>query len=206
MLVSALGASSAFGYADGSAHAAPPNWQLVDEDDGIKVWKLDIQGSDTPGFRAQMTVDANIEQVLAIVKDVTRHHQWMYQCEESRIIKRFSETHSILYSRINSPWPIRDRDVVLDVAHRYTPQRSAVTFRFRNTSEVSVPLPPRTVRVPRFVGFFRLWQESPTRTHVLYQVEVDAGGSLPSVAARHNAQKLPYETLDALREMLAGKS
>lgn len=205
-MIGALAASFVPSAGYGVAQASPPQWELLDDDDGIKVWSLDIEGRDVPGYRAVMTVDANIERVLAIVKDVSRHHEWMYHCEESRIVKRIDETHAILYSRIDSPWPVRDRDVILDVDHRFTPQRSAVTFRFRNTTDVDVPLPRRTVRIPRLVGFFRLWQESPTRTHVLYQIEVDVGGSLPAVAARHNARKLPYETLVALREIVQGDS
>jgi hypothetical protein len=92
--------------------------------------------------------------------------------------------------------------VLLDIMYRYTPARTAVTFRFRNTTDFDMPVPRRVIRIPRLSGFFRLWQETPTRTNVLYQVEVDIGGDVPDRLARRYARNLPFETLDKLREML----
>jgi hypothetical protein len=124
----------------------------------------------------------------------------MYNCDASRVVKAYSETHHILYNRINAPWPVRDRDVLLDVMYRYTPQRTAVTFRFRTTDDFTLPVPERVIRIPRLEGFYRLWQERPGHTNVLYQVEVDIGGNVPDRQARRYARNLPFETLDRLRE------
>jgi hypothetical protein len=179
--------------------AASSNWQLIEDDDGIKVWSLAIPGRDLPGFRGITRIDAPIDHVMRYILDVSKHTDWMYNCDESRLIKRLSATRHILYNRINAPWPVKDRDVVVDVDHRYTPQRTAVTFRFRTTKEGHVPVPRRVVRIPRLEGFYRFWQESPTRTNALYQVEVDIGGNVPDRAARRYARSLPFETLRALR-------
>jgi hypothetical protein len=182
--------------------ASAPNWQLIEDDEGIKVWSLAIPGRDLPGFRGIVTIDATVEEVMKFVIDTDQHTQWMYNCDESRIVKRYDDAHGILYNRINAPWPVYDRDVLLDIAYRYTPQRTAVTFRFRNTDEFEMPVPHRVVRIPRLEGFFRIWQETPTKTNVLYQVEVDIGGDVPDRSARRYARNLPFETLEKLREKL----
>lgn len=180
--------------------AATANWQLIEDDEGIKVWSLAIPGQDLPGFRGVVTINAGIEDVMKVVLEVEKHTEWMYNCDESRIVKRFDESHGILYNRINAPWPVWDRDVVLDIAYRYTPQRTAVTFRFRNTQDHEVEVPRRVVRIPRLEGFFRIWQDTPGKTNVLYQVEVDIGGDVPDRSARRYARNLPFETLEKLRE------
>ncbi|MET0285911.1 MAG: START domain-containing protein [Polyangiales bacterium] len=189
--------------------ASKPNWVLVEDDDGIKVWSLDIPGQDLPGFRGITTINATVDEVMEFVLDAPKHVEWMWNCDESRIVERLSEDHGILYNRINAPWPVKDRDVLLDIVYRYTPQRTAVTFRFRETKEreweEKVPVPRRVVRIPKLEGFFRIWQESPTKTNVLYQVEVDIGGNVPDMAARRYARKLPFETLEALREQVEAK-
>lgn len=179
-----------------------PSWELVDDAGGIRVWSLDIPGRDLPGFRGITSIDAGLDEVFSFMLEVSRHTEWQYHCDESRLVKRYTETHGVLYNRINAPWPIKDRDVVLDIAYRFTPQHNAVTFRFRTTQDGGVPVPWRVVRIPRLEGFFRLWQETPTRTHVLYQVEVDIGGNVPDGAARRYARKLPYETLENLRSLV----
>lgn len=179
--------------------AATPNWELIEQDEGVKVWSLDIPGRDLPGFRGITTIDAPIDDVMKYMLDIGKHTEWMYNCDESRLVKRLSDTRAILYNRINAPWPVKDRDVVVDVDYRYTPQRNAVTFRFRTTREADVPVPRRVVRIPRLEGFYRFWQETPQRTNALYQVEVDIGGNVPDRSARRYARNLPFETLKALR-------
>jgi hypothetical protein len=41
---------------------------------------------------------------------------------------------------------------------------------------------------------------SPDKTRVVYQVEVDIGGSVPTFVAKRVARDMPYETLSRLRE------
>ncbi|MDB4977488.1 MAG: Collagenase [Myxococcaceae bacterium] len=190
------------GLAVHKVRADQANWQLVADDEGIKVWSLAIPGQDLPGFRGITQVNASVEQVMKFVLDVPRHTEWQYNCDESRLVKRYDETHGILYNRINAPWPVYDRDVLLDINYRYTPQRTAVTFRFRNTEDFEMKVPRRVVRIPRLEGFFRIWQESPNKTNILYQVEVDIGGDVPDRAARRYAKNLPFETLEKLRELI----
>lgn len=182
--------------------AAGSRWQLIEDSEDIRVWSLEIPGRDLPGFRGITKINAGIEQIMNYMLDAARHPDWMYNCDESRIVKRYDATHSILYNRINAPWPVHDRDVLLDVVHRYTPQRTAVTFRFRTTTEFAMPVPRRVIRIPRLEGFYRLWQDTPTRTNVLYQVEVDIGGNVPDRLARRYARNLPFVTLERLREKL----
>jgi hypothetical protein len=187
--------------------ASHPNWVLLEDDEGIKVWSLDIPGQDLPGFRGITTIDAPIEEIMQYVLEVERHVDWMWNCDDSHLIRRFSDDHGILYNRINAPWPVKDRDVLLDIMYRYTPQRTAVTFRFRETKEydAEVPVPRRVVRIPKLTGFFRLWQETPDKTNVLYQVEVDIGGNVPDRAAHRYARNLPLKTLEALRERVESR-
>ena len=68
------------------------------------------------------------------------------------------------------------------------------------------PLPKKVIRLPRLVGFYKLWEVEPKKTKVLYQVETDAGGSLPRWLAIFGAKALPYETLNRLRERVEGDS
>jgi hypothetical protein len=189
-----------------AAPAGAADWQLVEDDKGIKVWSLAIPGQDLPGFRGITTVQASVDDVMNFVLDVKRHTEWQYNCDESQLVKRYDEEHGILYNRINAPWPVYDRDVLLDIAYRYTPQRTAVTFRFRNTQEFGKPIPRRVVRIPRLEGFFRIWQETPTKTNVLYQVEVDIGGDVPDRQARRYARNLPFKTLEKLRALIEEKN
>jgi hypothetical protein len=179
---------------------SPSGWQLVEDDDGIKVWSLEIPDKDLPGFRGITMVNATIDELLAELLDFKSHPEWMWNTLESRLVKRLSDTRAIIYNLVNAPWPVKDRDMVMESDYRFTPDHKALTIRFQQSKDGDVPIPWRVVRVPRIEGFYRFWSESPTRTNVLYQVEVDIGGNVPNFSARRYARKLPYETLEALRE------
>lgn len=182
------------------AAANTKHWELVGDSDGIRVWTLEIPGQDLPGFRGITTIRAGIEEIVNVMLDVDHHPDWMWQCDESRRIRWITDTRGLLYNRINAPWPVWDRDVVVDVAWRYTPNKEALTFRFRNVQDEAEPPQDGIVRLPRLEGFYRLWSEKPGETNVLYQVEVDIAGNVPDFMARRYAKKLPYKTLEALRE------
>jgi hypothetical protein len=182
-----------------------PNWEPVEDDDGIKVWSLQIPGQDLPGFRGITVINASIDDILKEMYDIPQHTEWMYRCRDARLLKQYTESHGILYNRVRAPWPIKDRDMVLDVDYRFTPQHNALTIRFKNTHESEVPVPFWTVRIPRIEGFYRLWTEESGKTNVLYQVEVDIGGNVPDFSARRYAKKLPFVTLQKLRERVEGR-
>jgi hypothetical protein len=183
------------------AFANTKHWELVGDSDGIKVWTLEIPGQDLPGFRGVTKIEAGIEDIVEVMLDVPNHTEWMWQCDESRQVRWIVEgARGLLYNRINAPWPVWDRDVLVDVAWRYTPNKEALTFRFRNVEDQEVPPVKGVVRLPRLEGFYRLWVDEPGSTNVLYQVEVDIAGNVPDFMARRYARKLPYKTLERLRE------
>ena len=189
------------------AFADTRHWELVSDRKGIRVWTLQIPGRDVPGFRGITTIKADIEQIVDVMIDVEHHVDWMWKCDESRSLRWLDPgSRGILYNRVWAPWPVRDRDVVVDVAWRYTPHKEALTFRFRNVEDPAGPPKDGVVRLPRLEGFYRLWVDKPGETNILYQVELDIGGNVPDFLARLYARKLPYKTLEALREVVEAKA
>jgi hypothetical protein len=201
-----LYAAVVFGVcAPATVWGAGPHWELVEDSSGIKVWSLDIPGKDLPGFRGVAAMDATIDEILKEILDYKSHTEWMWRSRESVLIKRITETRGLLYNRVHAPWPIKDRDMVLETDYRFTPDHKALTILFRKAAQDPVPVRSRVIRVPSIEGFYRLWELSPTRTNVLYQVEVDIGGNVPDHSARRYARKLPFNTLEALRKRVESK-
>jgi hypothetical protein len=186
----------------GSAFAdvGETKWEFLAEKDGIHVWKREIPGSDMPGFRGQAFINASIYDIMTTMLDWKKHTEWMYGCEESTVLKELGSDHAILYNRVGAPWPVWDRDVIVDTVIERSADKRALVVNFKNIDSKLRPVPKKVVRLPRLVGFYKLWQVEPKKTKVLYQVETDAGGSLPRWLAIFGAKALPYETLNRLRE------
>src|SRR5262245_58712534 len=120
-----LGVSAAF--ADGGG-----NWEHIDEEDGINVWKLEVPGKDLPGFRGQAFITGKLEDVMKQMLDWKRHTEWMFKCEESTMLKQYDENHAIMYNRTDAPWPVWDRDVELDTVIARAPDGKAAAVKFKN--------------------------------------------------------------------------
>ncbi len=186
-------------------HAGEPAWEQIDKDDGIRVFKRDIPGQELPGFRGEVVIGAPMDRIVAVLKDHKKHTAWMHKCVEARQIKDLGANRSIDYNRTDAPWPVWDRDTVLEAQWTFSADGRAAKLEFHNTNLSPVPLPEKTVRMPRLVGYYKLWKIDDNTTKVVYQVEADTGGSLPTWLAKSVARDLPYHTLDALRARVTGK-
>jgi hypothetical protein len=179
-------------------------WTFVTEEDAIRVWKLDIPGQDLPGFRGQTVIKGSIDDIMKQMMDSAHHTDWMYRCKESRVLKTYDETRSIVYNRTGAPWPVWDRDVVLEVTYAYNADRTQLTMSFHDVPNSKTKTPDGVVRMPRLVGSYKMQQLGPKQTKITYEVEADIGGSIPTFIAKQAAKDMPYLTLSRLRARVEG--
>lgn len=192
----------------GSAAAAKPasaktGWTRVAEEDGIVVTSRPSKHSPLPIFRGMGLVDAPLLEVLAVVTDAERHHEWVFSCSASALVAQTSAATGIVYNRTDTPWPVPDRDVVLDSRVEIVDGEREVRVRFSATTHPERPPLDGTVRMTYLVGHYHLWAEGNAHTRVEYQVDSDPGGSLPTWLATRGTREMPLETLRSLRTQLA---
>jgi hypothetical protein len=204
------------GGRDGSATAGPraaaasgastepgdDGWAPVAEEDGIVITSRPSEHSPLPIFRGVGRVDAPLLEVLAVVTDAERHQEWIFSCSDSALVEQTSETTGIVYNRTDTPWPVPDRDVVLDSRVEVIDGEREVIVRFAAIEHPKRPPTDGVVRMPYLRGHYHLWSEGDTRTRVEYQVDGDPGGTLPTWLAARGTRDMPLETLRALRTQL----
>ncbi|MFT3925276.1 MAG: START domain-containing protein [Myxococcales bacterium] len=180
------------------------SWTYVLDDDGIKVWRRDTPGQGLPGFRGEVVIAAPASVIVDELKKIEGHTEWMHRCAAAEAVKRFDGDHVIVYNRTDAPWPVWDRDVILDTRFEHAAD-GGITLSFRNDNPKLRPLPERVVRMPRLEGFYKIRQLEPARTRVVYQVDADIGGSVPKWMAERVVRDMPHETLSRLRARTSGR-
>ena len=182
-------------------------WEQIDDDEGIKVWQNEVPGSDLPGFRGEVVVAAEPQTIVDVIEDWKHHTEWMQRCAESTLLKRFEDGRSLIYNRTSAPWPVWDRDVILETKLERSEDGKTTTLNFHSVSSDLRKLPEKVVRMPRLTGFYKLVWLGDKKTKITYQVEADPGGSLPRWVAKRVVRDLPFETLSRLRDRVgkAGK-
>ena len=189
-----LGAGTVSGPGDG--------WTLAAEPDGIRVEQKTAPGRALAEFRAVAEIDASRWEVLAVVTDVANQPEWMHRLSEVRVLETGEPLRAVLYLRMDMPWPVSDRDVVID-SHTEFPERGRSVTRFALTSHPAHEPVAGVIHMPRLRGHYALTALEPGRTRVVYQVDADPGGDLPDWLVTRIGLNDPWHTLNGLRKRVA---
>lgn len=174
---------------------------VVRVEDGITVEEETAPGRELPIMIGKVTMKATAEQIAAWVTAVHTYVDWQHNCEEARVL-RGPDGSRFTYNRIGSPWPVSDRDVVLRTTRKAL-DGGGILLEFRSTEEAGFPAQSGVVRMPRLFGSYVLEPDGNGGTHVVYTVDSDPGGSLPSWLVRQAGKDLPYFTLRNLQARVA---
>jgi hypothetical protein len=181
---------------------ADESWRALYRNDGVGVSERDVAGHALPDFRGEVEIAADAYEILAVILDVPAQTKWMWQCRESRVLARESESAELVYQVLDAHWPATDRDVVVrSEARVVAPDRLSV--RFVSREDASAPPVAGLVRMPHLDGEFELVALGPTHTRVTYTVAADPGGRVPLALLRESVRESPFDTLVGLRRRVS---
>lgn len=176
-------------------------WQLVKDQDGIKVYQAEVAGTSYKNLKVECTLDGNYDKLTAVLTDVSKYKKWVYNNETAYVLKKINPFDFYYYSETYLPWPMSNRDAAVHMTVERDKQN-----RYLRTTEVSVPdfIPKKDgkVRVPKSTITWTATMPTPSTLHIVYVFEADPGGSIPAWMANSFADKGPFESFKKLREML----
>lgn len=183
-----------------SVRAESNPWKVVTDDDGVTAWTKE-SGDGLPMARASTAVDAPFCEVLAVIRDIERHCEWMADCVATRVLARHDWQHIDMYLRIKGhPWVgVNDRDAVLKTRTVMAKPGSEVEVEFSVAAADTTALGSDTVHMPRLSGSYRLRRLAADKTEVVYQFHADLGGWVPGWVGTRTVEQLPWRTLIGLR-------
>lgn len=174
-------------------------WVLKKEKSGIKIYYR--KTSDVYELKLATTLNASLPALAQMLDEVQYFPKWGYKISETRLIKRISPTEMIYYARVDFPWPLSDRDLVLHTKLHQDPEHRTIT----STSVAE------SGHLPEYKGVVRMhkantkWTVRPgSGNHVQleYYLYSDPGGSLPDWVVNLALDMGPRETINRMRETL----
>ncbi len=175
-------------------------WKLAKNDNGIRVYTMDIPGKSLDRFKAVATIDASLEVLVEVLRDVNNYHRWYGNCKLQRRIREYSPLESLVY-HVQSVPVISNRDVIVRGKITIDYKKGTALQVMRNVKS-SYKKDSGNVRMPHLRGKFFMQRITPQKTRVTYFMEADPGGSVPGWLANSTAKKQPYRTLLGLKKIV----
>ncbi|MDX5373902.1 MAG: START domain-containing protein [Pseudomonadaceae bacterium] len=182
--------------------AQAEDWQLVKDEDGIRVYLSAVPGSKYKAYRGEVSIASDMASLRALQEDVQGSCAWIYACVGQRLLKH-EGAESWVHSRFAMPWPVQARDAVV---HLLTEEGAdgSLTRRMEGQPQYLPGLKDH-VRVTSLQGFWRFVPQQAGKVEVIYQLHSEPGGSVPSWLANSFVVDAPFNTLKALRALAEGR-
>jgi len=177
-------------------------WKPAKEGDGIQVFTRPARDSDNDEFLGITDVEAPIRVILEVFRDIPSFPQWFGFCRDIELFRKDTASHEIIYFVLATPWPVSDRDMVIDVAYTVDLKGGQARIIMNALKEDLVPQQDRYVRMTKLKGLAVLTRIDDNTTHVTYTVNSDPAGYIPAAISNMLAKKQPYNTLKGLKMMV----
>ena len=184
------------------AASEPGTWEVIEERDGIVVSRRPVQDRAFPRLRAVGEVRGTPYEILAILLDVPAHVAWLPDCLASNILRRLGPWRYVIYTRTDAPWPVSDREAVIENEVIFLDPPSKLKVKFDAISAPDVARARGTVRMKSLSGFYSIEAIDDERSLVHYELDADPAGSLPAWLITMQSTHNPLQTLAGLRKRL----
>ncbi len=179
---------------------AKSTWVLSKHSNGIKVYVRDTPGSVIKSFKGEVTVNATLTALVALIDDTKVYPQFFYQCKSAQNIKQVGNNQSYKYITTGMPWPVKDRDTIVHSVISQNKKTKQVEVKMK-AAPTLMPIKSGRIRIKKMSGRWLLIPMGKS-TKVIYEMTVDPAGSLPKWLVNTMSTDMPFNTLKNLRTLI----
>lgn len=174
-------------------------WALKNNKEGVKVYFK--KTADVHEIKLITSLHTTLPGIVQLLSEVEHYPVWGYKVMESKLLKKVSDKEMYYYSKLDFPWPLSDRDLIM---HTYLEQDS-VTKRITARSVAEPGYLPENKDVVRIRNAHTQWTLLPGTggwPYIEYYIYSDPGGNIPDWLVNMAIDVGPRETIKAMRGLL----
>lgn len=177
---------------------------LKKDKDGIKVYTCKSDSSKFRSLVAEFDLENTSLQTLEnFLWDVDNYVNWQYNMVESALIKRINDQVMIYRSEIDAPWPVEDREMLVQFSVIRDQLPDELTFLIY-TITYDYPLKENVLRVPYSNATWQV-KRNGNSLHVKYVMKINPGGYVPPMLVNLAMAEGPYVSFLNLKKMIEKK-
>lgn len=179
--------------------SAQDDWKLAKDSKGIKIYTKNREGFSVKEYKAITRINSTREELLKTILNGDSLQYWTYKTDDSKLLKKESDSLYYVYMYNDFPWPVKNRDHISKLIVSYPSENS--TMVSIESSPKYIPNKKGVVRVVDFSGFW-LFENQDEGVLVTQQLYGDPAGYLPNFIVNSMLVKGPYNTFLKLKERL----
>lgn len=177
-------------------------WQPIQDKNDTRTYMRNLPGTDIKEFRAITIVEAKLEEIAALLRDIDGYPRWLPQCRESILLEQKDYFSFVIYEKFDLPWPLWDRDVILTNSVDIDISTGRATAKFWAIPRPGISEKKRHVRLSTLQGEFLFEYIGRDATRVMLTYRLDSGGAVPLKIANIVIRRMPYMTLQRMKKMV----
>lgn len=183
------------------AESAGTEWELKRDRDGVQVYTRSVEGSAHKAVHATMSVPYKVNELVALVMDVTACPKWAALCKESHVAESVSPAEAYIYTYNDLPWPVTDRDAIAHVQWSSLAGGGA-QMQARIVDE-KVARKKKTIRLTTGITSWEFVPNAEGGTDVVSYAHLDPGGAVPAWLTNILLVDSPFDTMVGMRDLAA---
>ena len=179
--------------------AAPPGWEVLGVTNGVEVARKSVPNSSLFAFRGEADVDVSLGVLAEVLWRDGMGVEWVDMMVLSERVELVNEDTKIVHQGYELPWPISNRDYVMEESATFDPATKTFTLQFKSVEHAAMPVLDDYVRAKATRTYWRLQaNDTPGSTHVEVEVHTDPMGMLPAWLVNMIQKDWPSNTITNL--------
>jgi len=187
----------------GSASLSGQAWNFVREQNGIKLYTRQEEGTRIKACKGMEDLDVPAEKVFELIENVNNTDWWDKGLSQIKILHYEKNKKAQYYLVYDLPWPISDRDLCTDV----TVTSDAATGEHKITAaplQGVVPEKDNMIRIKNFHQTWTITRLDKDKTHIALEGFIDPGGKIPDWLFNMLIVESPFRSLKSVADRLGG--
>jgi hypothetical protein len=179
------------------AVAADAQWRPEKDESGIRIESRAVDGWEIREMRGTATFKGSVDSLVAVINDPAAAPQLNEFVEQSKVVQRDSASRYQVYTLTKMPWPLKDRDVLMQREIRRDAQTGVVTITDAAT-QGAVAEQKGLVRITRSHNRWTFTPKADGSVQIELQMLSDPAGPIPSSLINSMSVSTPFQTITQL--------
>lgn len=176
-------------------------WKREPDEAGCQIVTSAVAGKNYIASKATCIVNARLEAIGAVLRDIPHYPGWMHDCLATTMLKVVDRENDVYVFWYRQHIPLlADRDMVLRsaVSHGKANGKEWHSIVAASTNEISHDASKGYVRMPSFSSEWRLEEIDTDHTRVSFMIDPDLGGGMLVGVANSMIAQSPYKSVRGL--------